>query len=188
MKRKYVHSGFAAVTLGLGIFIGSQWLVVDAAKSLTDAIDQIPHALTQASDDGALAAYLDYPESQLAYANALSAADRFEEAEAAFDALIQRHGFDPIGQAAQFNLANAYLRQGLASDLPSSQAAPMFELAKQRYRDLLRISSGDWDLRYNLERALQLAPEHAALLDHDKADIIRRIRIIVPDEKAKDLP
>jgi mxaK protein len=35
----------------------------------------------------------------------------------------------------------------------------MLEQAKERYRELLRIDAGDWDARYNLERALWLAPE-----------------------------
>ena len=42
---------------------------------------------------------------------------------------------------------------------PSDQLLPLVELAKQSYRDLLRETPGDWDARYNLERALYLAPE-----------------------------
>ena len=41
------------------------------------------------------------------------------------------------------------------------QSLPLIELAKQSYRDLLRENPGDWDARYNLERALRLAPEVA---------------------------
>ena len=40
-----------------------------------------------------------------------------------------------------------------------SDALPLIELAKQRYRDALRDRPDDWDARYNLERALWLAPE-----------------------------
>jgi mxaK protein len=35
----------------------------------------------------------------------------------------------------------------------------LVELAKRNYRILLREAPGDWDARYNLERALWLAPE-----------------------------
>jgi mxaK protein len=38
-------------------------------------------------------------------------------------------------------------------------ALPLVELAKQSYRDALRAEPFDWDARYNLERALALAPE-----------------------------
>ena len=41
------------------------------------------------------------------------------------------------------------------------ESLPLIELAKQSYRDLLREDPGDWDARYNLERALWLAPEVA---------------------------
>ena len=40
-----------------------------------------------------------------------------------------------------------------------SDTRPLVELAKQRYRDLLRAEPQEWDARYNLERALWLAPE-----------------------------
>ncbi len=39
------------------------------------------------------------------------------------------------------------------------RSLPLIELAKQRYRDVLRNQPADWDARYNLSRALQLAPE-----------------------------
>ena len=48
----------------------------------------------------------------------------------------------------------------------SNAAAPLVELAKQSYRDALRADPSDWDARYNLERALQLAPE----VDENAAD------------------
>ena len=35
----------------------------------------------------------------------------------------------------------------------------MIELAKQNYRQVLHEDPDDWDARYNLERALWLAPE-----------------------------
>ena len=62
---------------------------------------------------------------------------------------------------ALYNAGNIYLRQALA--LPGSgneQHMPaLLELAKESYREALRIDSEDWDARYNLERALRLAPE-----------------------------
>lgn len=160
MRRRGIHFSFAVLALLLAVFALSQWMVVQQSKNAMLAIKE---------------------------ANALSAGAEFERAEAAFDALIRLHGLDAIGLTARFNLANAYLRQGMRGDLDARQKTPMLELAKQRYRDLLRITPNDWDARYNLERTLQLAPKYAALAD-DNGDPIKSVRVIVPDFKAKDLP
>ena len=66
--------------------------------------------------------------------------------------------------AARYNSANLHLREairlresGNAAGL--TQSIPLLELAKQGYRDVLRDDPQQWDARYNLERALRLAPE-----------------------------
>ena len=77
----------------------------------------------------------------------------------AYKALIEGDRRD-LGQAARYNLGNLYMRDALVNG--SSQAfrsLPLIELAKQQYRDVLRNEPADWDARYNLSRALQLAPE-----------------------------
>ena len=63
--------------------------------------------------------------------------------------------------AAKYNSANLYLKQALALHGASdaSRTLPLVELAKEEYRDLLRLDNSDWDAKYNLERALRLAPE-----------------------------
>ncbi|MFI4923281.1 MAG: MxaK protein, partial [Burkholderiales bacterium] len=63
--------------------------------------------------------------------------------------------------AAKFNSANLNLRDALAkrSEHAEGEALPLIELAKQSYREVLRADSDNWDARYNLERALRLAPE-----------------------------
>jgi mxaK protein len=68
---------------------------------------------------------------------------------------------DALRAAALYNIGNLHLRQALAarSDGAEGQAMALFELAKQSYRDALSIDSRDWDAKYNLERALRLAPE-----------------------------
>ena len=74
---------------------------------------------------------------------------------------------------ALFNSGNLYLQQALNRPtaanlqqppsgelvLDSSARLTLIELAKQSYRDLLREDSEDWDARFNLERALRLAPD-----------------------------
>ena len=39
------------------------------------------------------------------------------------------------------------------------QAIPLLELAKENYREVLRNDPGQWDARYNLERAQRLLPD-----------------------------
>jgi mxaK protein len=38
-------------------------------------------------------------------------------------------------------------------------AIPLLELAKEGYREVLRHDPGQWDARYNLERAQRLLPD-----------------------------
>ncbi|MBS0448912.1 MAG: MxaK protein [Proteobacteria bacterium] len=74
---------------------------------------------------------------------------------------------DPrLGHAARYNSANLLVRQAVVvrQGLQPGQAIPLLELAKESYRDVLRDDPGDWDARYNLERAQRLLP------DPDEAD------------------
>ena len=62
--------------------------------------------------------------------------------------------------AALYDLGNLHLREGTRRHATApEEALPYIELAKQHYRDVLRQRPTDWDARYNLERALWLAPE-----------------------------
>jgi len=59
---------------------------------------------------------------------------------------------------------NIHLRQAIALKKRRGEAAlgaliTPTELAKQSYRDVLRAEPGDWDARFNLERALRLLPD-----------------------------
>lgn len=188
MRRKTVHGGFAAVALCLTALSVNYGLELRESRTISRIISQIPAALTADDGESQSNQVLRYPEIRLAWANALSEDGRFDAAEAAFNRLIHESKSDAIARAAQFNLANAYLRQGMRDDIEASQRGPMLELAKQRYRDLLRVLPGDWAARYNLEIALRLAPEIAETLAEDKGKPIKSVRVIVPDFKAKDLP
>ncbi len=64
----------------------------------------------------------------------------------------------------------------------------MVELAKQRYRDLLSEVPDHWPARYNLARALQLAPEGAERNDDERIDPVKSVNVIVPGFEKKDLP
>jgi mxaK protein len=66
-----------------------------------------------------------------------------------------------LAGAALYDAANALLREAdrVAADGDWVGARPLFELAKETYREALRLEPGRWDARYNLERALRMAPE-----------------------------
>ena len=63
----------------------------------------------------------------------------------------------------------------------------LVELAKQGYRELLRLEPDYWPARYNLEQALRLAPETVDSID-SASDPVKRVDVIVPDFENRDLP
>ena len=68
-------------------------------------------------------------------------------------------------------------------------ALPLVELAKQSYRDVLRDNPADWDAKYNLERALWLAPEVDEALAEDSNPSEWERRVILPAQRFKvELP
>lgn len=68
-----------------------------------------------------------------------------------------------LAGVALYDAANALMREGerIAAGGDWVGARPLLELAKETYREALRLDAGQWDARYNLERALRLAPEQA---------------------------
>ena len=69
---------------------------------------------------------------------------------------------DPaVAVAAHYNSGNLHLREALAlaAQQALAQSPQAVELAKQQYREALRRDPGHWLSKYNLERALWLAPE-----------------------------
>ncbi|MBX2824331.1 MAG: hypothetical protein KTR33_06350 [Gammaproteobacteria bacterium] len=179
MKRRSIHAGFAVVTAILTGTAAVQLLELREISRTESAIE----AITTDSGKPVLA------EAQLAWANIKSLSGEFDKAESTFNDLIRQHPQQPVGQAALFNLANSYMRQGMRAELQPGQSRALIELAKQRYRDLLRLNPSDWDARYNLERALQLAPEAGnASVEDDKGKPIKSVNVVVPDFKIRDLP
>ncbi len=82
-----------------------------------------------------------------------AALNRYRELQQVSDPQVRRD--------AKFNSGNLYMQQTLAqrADVDASAALTLVELAKQSYRDLLRDDAADWDGRYNLEKALRIAPD-----------------------------
>jgi mxaK protein len=83
---------------------------------------------------------------------------------------VEANGSDDLRRIARYDTANLYMRQAQQEIERGEQgrAVPLIELAKGIYRGLLREDADDWDLRYNLERAVRLLPEE----DPDAAEMI----------------
>ena len=98
------------------------------------------------------------PEMRFAHAaaQAASGAD-----EAALNRYATLQDDSALGQAARFNSANLLMRQAIAvrAGTQPGKAIALIELAKQNYREVLRVDSNHWDARYNLERAQRLLPD-----------------------------
>ena len=62
---------------------------------------------------------------------------------------------------AQANSANLLMRQAVVvqAGAEPGKAIALIELAKEIYRDVLRVDPQYWDARYNLERAQRLLPD-----------------------------
>lgn len=149
MKRTTFHGAFGVAALACGGVLAHQvWRLVEIERVNT-AI-----ASTRVSSFDA-----SVPEARFARALALARAGESEVAVKAYKALIEGDRRD-LKQAARYNLGNLYMRDALAEGMSEAfRSLPLIELAKQRYRDVLRDQPADWDARYNLSRALQLAPE-----------------------------
>jgi mxaK protein len=180
MRRSTVHALFGAVALAFVALLARETFELQQAKAVNQAVAQARSNPSDLRDkDSAMP-----PEARLGLAVTLAAAGRDDAAIKQYSRLIQNESSLDLRQAALYDLANLYLRQGMAHAASDSLAT--LELAKQRYRDLLRANPLDWDARYNLERALRLAPEEASFAE-DAVPTEQR-QVILPGMKQKDLP
>ncbi|HET8747684.1 MAG TPA: MxaK protein [Ramlibacter sp.] len=179
-RRRIVHLVFALACLGLAVPVALEaWRLAQAQR--------INRAIAEAAEP--TAADGDLPEARFAHALALARGGRYDPALAAYKALAQRER-GPLGPAALYNLGNLHLREALKEGpARATESLPLVELAKQAYRDALRADPADWDARYNLERALGLAPEadESASADQD-LDVQRERAITTAPLMRSDLP
>lgn len=108
------------------------------------------------------------------------------KAYAAIDALTHSQ----LQMDIKFNLANLYFREATQlRDIGSNDLAmPLIELAKQNYREILRIDSGHWDAKYNLELALILAPETGPVDAMEEVNPERSPRALTKIQAREPLP
>jgi mxaK protein len=147
MKRRTVHGAFAVAVVvcsSIAIYQGAR---LRHSLRINEAI----HNATASELDSRV------PEWRFARAVALAQAGKSEQALKEYTALTGSERTD-LRRRALYNLGNLYLRDAL-SDGEAFRSLALVELAKRNYRILLREAPDDWDARYNLERALWLAPE-----------------------------
>jgi mxaK protein len=130
VKRRFVHAAFGVAVLVFAGLTTFEGVKVHQAKAANAAL-----------------------------ARALAIHDDYERALKAYKTL-GRDASPPLAAAALYNAGNLQLREALKEGPDAAvRALPLIELAKQNYRAVLRLDPDDWDARYNLERALWLAPE-----------------------------
>ncbi len=149
MKRRSAHLCFGALAALLATLAAQQAVALRQARH----VEALLAGREAAADSPHLAA------AQLLQALQLARKGDYEAALPAYKRLLRSE--DPaLRRAALYDLGNLNLREAMRRRAASpEEALPYLELAKQNYRDLLREDPSDWDARYNLERALWLAPE-----------------------------
>ncbi len=180
MRRRHVHALFGAAAALLAAVVATSGLRLMQAERVNQAIARA--AVPAAADR-------DVAQARFAQALALGAAGRYEPALRAHKALaLAERG--PLREAALYNLGNLHLREALKPGrMTPDTTSPLVELAKQSYRDALRADPDDWDARYNLERALQLAPEvDADARDAGDPEPDKEITITTAPAGRSDLP
>jgi mxaK protein len=114
-----------------------------------------------ASTDAAPTSHSEAPAVLFARAHRAAAGGRTQEALALYQAAARDAQHTRVTSAALYNSGNLHLREALALAREGQlvQRPQSAELAKQRFRDALRADPTMWSAKYNLERALRLAPE-----------------------------
>lgn len=146
--RRLTRAALLVLVVALTAFVVDGWRLWQAT------------ALDAAIAAGALPAERPDDPLELRFARAAALAASGDHAAA----LEQWRGLQadtPLGQSARYNAANALMREAarLRATPQPGQAVPMIELAKETYREILRLDPGRWDARYNLERAQRLLPD-----------------------------
>ena len=149
MRRRVMHCAFGAAAVVCAAFAIGHTVQLVRSNRINSAI-----ASAQATGLDS-----DVPEAQFAQAFALAKSGKSDPALRIYKSLARSTRTD-IRRDALYNTGNLYMRDAERRNSDEGfESLPLVELAKQAYREVLRGSPHDWDARYNLERALRLAPE-----------------------------
>ncbi|MBC7573469.1 MAG: MxaK protein [Herminiimonas sp.] len=97
-----------------------------------------------------------------------------------------QHGDPALQNLARYDLGNQALRQALKMGSADEKLPAMLELAKQQYRDALLREPANLAVRYNLERALWLAPEEGIAQPGKDQNTSREFEEAKSNEDTKD--
>ncbi|MDR5881747.1 MxaL protein [Caballeronia sp. LZ032] len=182
MRRGAIHLAFGTVAIVFAALALYDWSVFRHAQTVTREVHDMTINKSDTQDTPEAAG-----EVRLARAAALAKAGRVDDAQHLLDPLAAQSADRTLQTAALFNLGNLYLREAAGSEATGPiRSLPLLEQAKDRYRTALRITPGDWDARYNLERALWLAPEIPG--DQDELDIKHQSTVRLRGAQSEDLP
>jgi mxaK protein len=160
VRRRWVHLGFGAVAVAFAAVAALEGTRLREAQ-------QVNAVIAGQSD---VIANSEIPEARFTLAMAQAKRGEYDAALKAYKAL-GRDASTQLATAALYNAGNLQLRVALKEGPDAAiRALPLIELAKQSYRAALRRDPLSWDARYNLERALWLAPE----VEQSATDRIRR--------------
>jgi len=178
MTRRRAHLLFAALTALCAASALDAALRLRQARTLEAAVVGASQLAPDAPFESS------QPPALLARALTLSAAGDYERALRAYEPLLRTP--DPLlRRTARYDLGNLNLREAQKIvDEQLAKAKTLLELAKQNYRQVLDENPGDWDARYNLERALWLSPER----DEGPVDVTPPPPVERPNGDKPDLP
>lgn len=96
----------------------------------------------------------------------LQRGEQFEEAIDAYER-VEQSGEQALLGAVKYNLGNLYLNRAhtVSQSEDADLSVALIELAKESYREALRLNSDDWPAKHNLARALEVLPEAEPLVD-----------------------
>lgn len=184
MTRTLIHAMFGAVAICCAAVAVYGWARLQHAEQVNQAIAAASAATGDPREDRAND---EAPQVRLARATALSKAGAYDRASRLYGGLISDDHPDDLGRAALFDLGNMYLREGGGDGAANTvKSLAMIGEAKTRYRLVLRAAPDDWDARYNLERALWLAPEVQSALE--VPDVKEQHNVKLRGAQSQDLP
>lgn len=166
MRRQSLHLAFGTAAASFALLAGYEGWALHHAERVNAAIANASTSLDET-----------VPEARFARATAHARVGDYEAALKSYKAIIQGDRRD-LRLGALYDLGNLHMRAALKAGPDAAQAQPLIELAKQSYRDLLRSDPSDWDARYNLERALWLAPEREDAAAEEEHPPIAEKRVI----------